>query len=138
RRRADLAVPQPADLTGLAARASTRSSVARAVDRLDSPTLQVLTAAVITAQQPYAETISSASVHARFPADTRASEITARLTDLREFCLLFGPDDDLQITPSTSDVLGRYPAGLGPALADALDEPEQAIVARALSTDGAA
>src|SRR5699024_1935476 len=45
RRRADLAVPQPADLTGLAARASTRSSVARAVDRLDSPTLQVLTAA---------------------------------------------------------------------------------------------
>ena len=46
RRRQDLARPAPADLSSLAARASTRASVQRAVDSLDLAHLQVLEAAV--------------------------------------------------------------------------------------------
>ena len=44
--RPDLARPAPADLTSLAARASTRASVQRAVDALDAGRLQVLEALV--------------------------------------------------------------------------------------------
>ena len=42
--RPDLARPQPADLTALAARASTRASTARAVDHLDLDHLSALQA----------------------------------------------------------------------------------------------
>ncbi|HEY9497165.1 MAG TPA: hypothetical protein VIR15_20090, partial [Intrasporangium sp.] len=45
--RPDLARPAPADLTSLAARASTRASVQRAVDALDAGRLQVLEALVV-------------------------------------------------------------------------------------------
>ena len=46
--RPDLARPQPADLTALAARASTRASTARAVDHLDLPHLTALQACAVT------------------------------------------------------------------------------------------
>src|SRR6478735_433738 len=45
--RPDLARPAPADLTGLAARASTRASVQRAVEALDRGHLQVLEALLV-------------------------------------------------------------------------------------------
>ncbi|MEO5743558.1 MAG: hypothetical protein ABIQ53_03070, partial [Terracoccus sp.] len=45
--RPDLARPSPADLTSLAARASTRASVQRAVEALDRGHLQVLEALVV-------------------------------------------------------------------------------------------
>ena len=44
RNRPDLFNPVPADMTGLVARATTRLSVIRALDRLDRFTLQVLDA----------------------------------------------------------------------------------------------
>ncbi|TAM93387.1 MAG: hypothetical protein EPN43_00760, partial [Jatrophihabitans sp.] len=44
RRRPDLTLPAPADLTALAGRLSVRSSVQRALDGLDAYTLQVLAA----------------------------------------------------------------------------------------------
>ena len=44
RLRPDLVVPVPADLSGLAARAQSRVSVARALDPLDRFTLEVLDA----------------------------------------------------------------------------------------------
>src|SRR5450756_385534 len=47
-RRPDLARPAPSDLTSLAARASTRSSVQRALDGLDRGHLQVLEALVVS------------------------------------------------------------------------------------------
>ena len=46
--RPDLARPQPADLTALAARASTRASTARAVDHLDLDHLSALQAGAVT------------------------------------------------------------------------------------------
>src|SRR5699024_9247199 len=48
--RPDLARPQPADLTALAARASTRASTTRAIDHLDLPHLAALQACVVVGE----------------------------------------------------------------------------------------
>ncbi|GAB3557039.1 helicase-associated domain-containing protein [Spelaeicoccus albus] len=142
RRRADLAVPRPRDLTGLAARASTRTSVARAIDNLDMPHLQVLTAAVVLAGPPFdAATVSAASVRDRFGSGHGTAptikEITALLRDLNAAGLLWGPSGDLRIIGPAADVLGPHPAGLGPSFTAALSGADLEKVCNALGADDA-
>jgi hypothetical protein len=110
-RRPDLAVPLPPDLTSLAAAAAGRLSVQRAVDGLDTPTLQVLE---VLAALP--EPVSSAEVGRRFGAPA-----TAQLATLRALALVWGPPRGLRLVRAARDTLGAYPAGLGPPLAEALD-----------------
>jgi hypothetical protein len=111
RRRPDLARPAPSDLTSLAARASTRASVQRALDGLDRGHLQVLETLVVSGD----------------PLDVaRASELldkSARFLDrfVRELwdrALLWHSSEGQHVVRAVSEVLGPHPAGLGPAIAD--------------------
>ncbi|HYJ74304.1 MAG TPA: helicase-associated domain-containing protein [Kineosporiaceae bacterium] len=110
RDRPDLAVPLPTDLSGLGVRAASRLSVQRALDGLDTPALQVL------------------EVLAALPEPAAPGQVTALwgapagpvLERLRGLGLVWGPPRSLQLVRAARDILGPYPAGLGPPLADAL------------------
>lgn len=109
-RRPDLVVPVPPDITALATAAAGRLSVQRAVDGLDTPTLQVLE---ILAALP--EPASPTEVTRRWGAPAGAP-----LATLRALGLLWGPPRTLRLVRAARDVIGPHPAGLGPPLADAL------------------
>ena len=111
RRRPDLARPAPSDLTSLAARASTRSSVQRALDGLDRGHLEVLEALVVSGD----------------PVDLdRTGTLLGRpvpsldgfVQDLWDRALLWRGTDDQHVVRAAAEVLGPHPAGLGPTIAD--------------------
>lgn len=104
--RPDLARPQPADLTALAARASTRASTARAVDHLDLAHLTALQACAITGGT------EAAAVAPLLGTDEGST--AALLEDLTTAALLWRSSDGLILSRTVTDVLGPYPAGLGP------------------------
>ncbi len=108
--RPDLAVPPPNDLGSLAVAAASRLSVQRAVDGLDNAALQVLE---VLAVLP--EPASSAEVARRWGAPA-----TRPLATLRSLALLWGGNRSLRLVRAARDAVGPYPAGLGPALAEAL------------------
>ncbi len=110
RARPDLTVPLPPDLTSLAARASSRVSVQRALDGLDTPALQVLE---VVAALP--EPVGAGAVSGHWGAP--ASRVLDRLRDL---ALVWGRGRGVLLVRTVRDVLGPYPAGLGPPLAEAL------------------
>ncbi len=111
--RPDLLTPLPSDLGQLAVRAATRTSVNRVLDRLDRWTLQVLETLVALPSPPTCSALPVAT-----GADPGA---TARaVAALRRVALVWGPDDDLVLVPAAAELLGRYPGGLGPTVADAL------------------
>jgi hypothetical protein len=122
--RPDLATPPAADLTSLAARASTRASVHRALDRLPTPSLQALE--VLAALPGPTSTREVARVLGR-PTTLTAEQ----LSGLRGLALLWGPDDGLHIVRTVQDALGPYPAGLGPALSEPLAQPMEALLEQA-------
>ncbi len=108
--RPDLARPQPADLTALAARASTRASTARAVDHLDLPHLAALEACVV------ADEVSPAAVAPLLATDVETA--ATLLEDLTAAALLWRAADGRVVSRTVVDVLGAAPAGLGPRAAD--------------------
>lgn len=106
--RPDLARPQPADLTALAARASTRASTARAIDHLDLPHLAALQACVIAGVTPRA-------VAGLLGTDEgRASDL---ITDLTRAALVWTSSTGPEVARTATEVLGPTPAGLGPTAA---------------------
>ncbi len=104
RRRPELALPTPADLSALASRLGVRSSVQRAVDGLNAFTLRVLELLTL-ADDPVrlADVIQLVG----------GAGITAAAADLTALGLVWGEADDLHIVPAVRDALGTYPAGLG-------------------------
>jgi hypothetical protein len=113
RARPDLTYPVPADLGALATRAATPTSVARALDRLDRGTLQVL-----EALSAMPEPADLTALHTGIPG-APAAYLDGRVQHLREQALLWGADDDLRLVRSVRSAFGEYPAGLGPAMATA-------------------
>jgi hypothetical protein len=108
RARPDLRTPVPADLTALAARATTRPSVQRALDHLDEFTLQVVDVLVALPDRAT-------------PADVRrllGADPEAPLAVLLEQALLYG-GDELTLVRTVREVIGD-PAGLGPPTEQAL------------------
>ncbi|MEJ2579341.1 MAG: hypothetical protein P8Z68_09635, partial [Kineosporiaceae bacterium] len=126
RDRPDLAVPIPEDLTALATRVSSRVSVQRALDGLDTPALQVV------------------EVLAALPEPTAPGAVTRRwgspaapqLARLRDLALVWGPPRGIRLVRTVRDVLGPHPAGLGPPLAEALDRRSPQRLAQLLTDLG--
>ncbi|MFI0895804.1 helicase-associated domain-containing protein [Streptomyces sp. NPDC020983] len=138
RARPDLIAPMPNDVTQLATRAATRTSVARALDRLDAFTRQTAEALALTADGcPYAELsglmtgLPAAEVRpglgepldAQEAAAVRA-ELPRAVGALRDRGLVWGDDDRLRLVRTARDVLAPSASmpsstGLGPTVAEA-------------------
>ncbi|HET8971042.1 MAG TPA: DNA-binding protein, partial [Candidatus Nanopelagicales bacterium] len=112
RARPDLLHPVPADLSALSTRATTSTSVARALDRLDRGALGVLEA-LAALPEPTRLTDLAAGLRA-----VPRRQLTATVGRLRELALLWGTDRALHLVRSVRQAFGDHPAGLGPALAD--------------------
>lgn len=110
--RPDLVSPVPTDMTNLVARATTRTSVARALDALDRFTLQVLDG---VAHQGDPGTLARLELLVPAPADA----VRTALDALRVRALVWGPDDNLRVVRTVRELLGPGPGGTGPALAQA-------------------
>ncbi len=105
--RPDLARPAPADLTSLAARASTRASVQRCIETLDRAHLQVLEAVVVAPDRA-----GPPEVAGLLGTDRDVSPLLDRLWEL---ALVWHGPDGLQVVRTVPEVLGPYPGGLGPS-----------------------
>ena len=108
--RPDLAAPLPTSSTALATRATTRASTQRALERLDTPALQVAEVLAVLPDPTSVTAVSKAW-------GARANDVVAQL---RRTALLWGPDRRLHLVSAVRELLGPHPAGLGPTLADAL------------------
>jgi hypothetical protein len=111
RRRPDLARPAPSDLTSLAARASTRSSVQRALDGLDRGHLEVLEALVVSGDPVDLDKAATM-------LGLAAPSLRGFVRDLWARALLWRGSDGQHVVRAVTEVLGPHPAGLGPAMAD--------------------
>ncbi len=111
RRRPDLARPAPSDLTSLAARASTRSSVQRALDGLDRGHLEVLEALVVSGDPV---DLDRTAILLGRPAPS----LDGFVQDLWDRALMWRGSDGQHIVRAAAEVLGPHPAGLGPAIAE--------------------
>ncbi len=107
RRRPDLALPAPVDLSMLASRASVRTSISRALDGLDAFTLRTLEALVCAGPDA-----SLSTVQAWFEPGL-AADVAAAVGRLQEWALIWGAADRLHPVGAVREVLGPYPAGLG-------------------------
>ncbi|WP_131105655.1 helicase-associated domain-containing protein [Ornithinimicrobium sufpigmenti] len=105
RARPDLARPAPADLSALAARATTRTSIQRALDGLDLAHLHALEAVVVAAP---------ASVDRIATLLDTPVQVAGRLVDrLRELALVWAAPEGIRPARPVADVVGN-PAGLAP------------------------
>ncbi len=105
--RPDLARPAPADLSSLAARASTKASVQRAIDALDRGHLQVLEALVVAGDGAPLKTVLT------LLDTTKKATVTAHASDLWTAALLWRGAGGSHVVRTVSEVLGA-PVGLGP------------------------
>lgn len=120
--RPDLASPPPSSVRALAARASGRTSVERALASLDALTLQTLEAVLAlagTAGHPTGPTADDVAAATGVSPDAVADAMRT----LADRALVWAdpwplrPDARLRPAPALDEVLGPYPAGLGPSLA---------------------
>lgn len=118
--RPDLGRPTPADTSQVASRATARHSVAAVLDDLDTPTLTALTALTLL-EQP------ARSIDVERLVGAGNAVATAAVDQLRSLALVWGPDDEVRTVRAAADVLGPYPAGLGPP-ATALGLPDLDLV----------
>ena len=109
-RRPDLATPPPADISALAARSVTQAATARALDHLTRFELQVLEVVVLVP-----EPFTAADVRGLLP-DAPADVVDAVLEDLVTLALVWGEPGAWRPTVTVREVIGRFPAGLGPSL----------------------
>ncbi len=113
--RPELVSPVPADLTQLAARATTAPSVARALDRLDRWTLQVLEAACAGTEAGSSDAATYTAIRALLPEATD-EQVRQAVDRLLTLALLWGDDEMLHIVVGAREIMGTHPAGLGPCL----------------------
>lgn len=107
RTRPDLLHPTPPDLTALAQRAGSSTSVQRALDHLDRFALQVVeTIAALP------EPLTLNDVLVCFPTDVHEPVATA-IAAVQERALLWG-GEKFRLVRAVRDSLGQHPGGLGP------------------------
>ncbi|MFI0937762.1 helicase-associated domain-containing protein [Streptomyces sp. NPDC021020] len=137
RARPDLIAPVPTDVTQLATRAATRTSVARALDHLDAFTRQTAEALALAADGcPYGELsglMTGLPARKARPglgeplgkaeAAAVAAELPRAVGVLRDCGLVWGDDDRLRLVRTARDVLAPSASmpsstGLGPSVAE--------------------
>ena len=106
RGRPDLVHPVPADLTGLAVRATTGPATARALDRLDLWTLQVTE---VLAALP--DPASRADVAAALPHVAPVA-VDVALQRLRDLALTWGSAHEIHLVRGAREAFGPWPCGL--------------------------
>lgn len=111
--RPDLASPSPATLASLAARATSRASLERALAGLDALVLQVLESVVVLDDAPPTPDDVARAVGAGAADTPTVAEAVGTAVRLA----LLHPDEDgrLHAAPGLADVLGPHVAGLAPA-----------------------
>ncbi|ABW09639.1 conserved hypothetical protein [Parafrankia sp. EAN1pec] len=127
RLRPDLATPPPPDFDILAARLEIRGSVSRALERLDTFTLEVVQALTLLP--------SPVSV-AELTAFCGGLDLRAALESLRERLVVWGPDEALRLVGVAFDLLGERPLGLGRPVRACLAGYRQAQLARVAAAVG--
>ncbi|MEU2200861.1 helicase-associated domain-containing protein [Isoptericola sp. NPDC019482] len=125
RARPDLATPSPSTLRSLAARASSRTALERALAHADARTLQTLEAVVALAGNgpvspgDVRHAVGADDVASPAPDDDGGSAVERALDDALAAALLWDAGapghPDLRPAPGLDDVLGPHPAGLGPS-----------------------
>ncbi|WP_238017476.1 helicase-associated domain-containing protein [Dactylosporangium sp. AC04546] len=125
RLRPDLVIPPPSDFSALAHRAQSRVAVARALDGLDTFTLEILDAL------RYTRVGHTSSVEAVLaltaPAGVEAARVRAAVDLLRAYAVAYGPDQAVRIVGAVDEVCSPYPLGLGRP-AEQLDPVAGALV----------
>ncbi|MEZ0446821.1 helicase-associated domain-containing protein [Cellulomonas sp. ICMP 17802] len=117
RSRPDLASPSPATLSSLAVRATSRSSLERALANVDASVLQVLEAVVALSEPgPVTAADLPGALGATDDAGVALVERALRLAVVGTLVYPDSADDDapLQPSPGLAEILGPYPAGLAP------------------------
>ncbi len=112
RLRPDLARPAPTDLTSLAARATTRASLQRALDTLDRAHLQVLEAVLVTDPPEQSRTAGLLGID--------GPTLDPLLDRLWRIALLWRGPEGLRPVRTVGELLGPHPAGLGRPAAELL------------------
>jgi hypothetical protein len=111
-RRPDLVVPPPADLAALASRLNGRVSVARALDRLDLFTLEVLDGLRLVRDRSKTAPVEALLALAA-EAGVEASRVQAAIATLREMFLAYGSETSVQVPGAVDELTSPYPADLG-------------------------
>lgn len=118
RSRPDLASPSPATLSSLAVRATSRSSLDRALSTVDASVIQVLEAVVALSDPgPITAADLPVALGAADDAGVALVERALRLAVVGALVYPDSPDADAPLLPSPglAEILGLYPAGLAPA-----------------------
>ncbi|MFS0703579.1 helicase-associated domain-containing protein, partial [Cellulomonas sp. 179-A 9B4 NHS] len=116
-RRPDLATPSPATLASLAARATSRSSLDRALSGADGLVLQVVESVVVLTEDPQAPAPRPDDVVRAVGADAddeAAAAVHRALGTAVDLALLWSDDAGLHAAPGLPDALGATVAGLAP------------------------
>ncbi|WP_275005715.1 helicase-associated domain-containing protein [Promicromonospora iranensis] len=135
RARPDLAAPSPSTLRSLAARASSRTSLERALARADALTLQVLEAVLaLEPVRPPSGPISTEMVTWALGGSAEDGPLVdAAVRRAVDQALLwdaggaYGTTLDLRTAPGLDELLGPNPAGLGPHLDPVPDGLTEAV-----------
>jgi Helicase conserved C-terminal domain len=129
RARPDLVTPVPVDVAQLAARATTRASIVRALDRMDRFALHVVEAIAIL---PEPVTTTAVAGLLEVPEPT----VRDAVGKVRVAAIVWGGDDDLRMVRAVHEIIGPYPAGLGPPLRQLLTALVPGRLARLAADSG--
>ncbi len=120
--RPDLITPAPPDISTIATRAAHKGSVARALESLDTLSLNLLDALLLQPSDAPANPQLAASY-----LGCREPDLAPAFAALRTRALSWGPPTAIRILSAARDLVGPYPAALGPELVQCpgLIEPQQ-------------